>query len=320
MPQELRVGMCFDRTFPPAFVLEVGTRLESGGVDQLWVIEDCFYTAGISLAAAALARTERLTLGLGILPAVARNPAITAMEITTLSRLAPGRVIAGIGHGVRSWMEQIGAWTPSPVTTLHEVITAVRALLDGDTVTMDGRHVTLRDVVLDPPPDVAPPVLAGVRGPNSLAMAGRTADGLVLAEGSGPAYVRQALDQAGRPQPFRVSVFTALCVADDARDARRSMAPFVAGLCASPTPNLRAHPHFAEIRSRWRDRGVEGLVDMPAQWWRELGAIGTLDDAVAHVHALRDAGADDVSLFPDADVEVARRQIDDVIRLASAAR
>ncbi len=46
--------MCFDRSLPASFVVEVAEILEAADVDQLWVIEDCFYTAGISLAATAL--------------------------------------------------------------------------------------------------------------------------------------------------------------------------------------------------------------------------------------------------------------------------
>ena len=163
------LGMCFDRSFPPAAVVEFAERLETGGVPQLWVIEDCFFTAGISLAATALARTERLHVGLGILPAVARNPAVTAMELATLAGLAPGRVIAGIGHGVQEWMGQMGARTPSPLSTLEEVITVVRMLLCGERVSYDGREVHLHDVLLAQPPAQAPPVLAGVRGPKSMA-------------------------------------------------------------------------------------------------------------------------------------------------------
>jgi alkanesulfonate monooxygenase SsuD/methylene tetrahydromethanopterin reductase-like flavin-dependent oxidoreductase (luciferase family) len=313
-----RIGMCFDRTFPPDFVGEVATRLEDGDVAQLWVIEDAFYTAGVSLAATALARSRQLTVGLGILPAVARNAAITAMEIATLARLAPHRVIAGIGHGVQEWMDQMGARPPSPLTTLHEVLTVVRRLLRGETVTFEGRHVTLRDVALDAPPAVVPPVLAGVRGPRSLAMAGRSADGVVLAEGAGPTYVTEAVTAAGDPDPFRVSLFTALCVTDDAREAHRIMAPFVAALLPSPSPNIRAHPHFDELVERWRERGEDGIADMPRALWHEVGAIGTFDDAVAHIGALGDAGAHDVALFPAADVDVARGQIDDVVRIAAA--
>ena len=312
------VGMCFDRSLPAPFVIEVAEALEAAGVDQLWVIEDCFYTAGISLAATALARTERLTVGLGILPAVARNPAVTAMELATLANLAPGRLLAGIGHGVQEWMEQMGARTPSPLTTLEEVITVVRRLLHGETVTFEGREVTMRDVTLDAAPDVTPPVLAGVGGPKSLALAGQIADGVVLAEGAGPTFVRQAISSAGAPDPFRVSVFTALGVADDAATAHRIMAPFVAGLLEGGGAAVLAHPHIEEIQERFRARGVDGIADMPSDWWIELGAIGDFDDAVRHAEALVDAGADDVSFFPGPTVDLAREDLAHVTRLAAA--
>ncbi len=312
------IGMCFDRTYPASSVFEFAERLETGGVDQLWIIEDCFYTAGISLAAAALARTQRLQVGLGILPAVARNPAITAMELATLANLAPGRVIAGIGHGVQSWMEQMGARTPSPLTTLEEVITVVRRLLRGERVSFTGREVRLTDVQLDQPPTVVPPVLAGVRGPKSLALSGRIADGVVLAEGAGAAYVRNSRQQAKPSDEFRVSVFSSLCVEDDRRTAYRWMAPVVAGWLSSPNPAIDAHPHADELRERFAGGGGDALVDMPREWWLELGAIGAFEDALEHITLLGEAGAHDVSLFPAPALEVGRRQLDDVIALTAA--
>ena len=312
--------MCFDRSLPASLVVEVAEGLEAAGVEQLWVIEDCFYTAGISLAATALARTQSLTVGIGILPAVARNPAITAMEIATLAQLAPGRVLAGIGHGVQEWMAQMGARTPSPLTTLDEAITIVRRLLGGETVTFDGSVFSMRDVALAAPPDDPPPVLAGVRGPKSLALAGRVADGVVLAEGAGPTYVRQSIEHAGSPDPFRVSVFTALAIGHDGREMRRAMAPFVAGLLDGVNPAPNAHPHIDDIRERHETRGVDGIADMPADWWIELGAIGTFDDAVRHAEALADAGACDVAFFPGPTVELARDDLAHVTRLAKALR
>jgi alkanesulfonate monooxygenase SsuD/methylene tetrahydromethanopterin reductase-like flavin-dependent oxidoreductase (luciferase family) len=308
--------MCFDRSFPPGLVTELARRLDDGGADQLWVIEDCFYTAGVSLAAAALAVTERLQVGLGILPAVARNPAITAMEIATLDGLAPGRVLPGIGHGVQEWMAQMGARTPSPLTTLEEVVVAVTRLLAGETVTLRGREVRLDAVVLDRPPASPPPVLAGVRGPKSLAMAGRVAGGVVLAEPAGPSYVRLALDQAGHPERFHVAVFAPLCVTPDRADARRIMAPWVADRMARPTAGLRALPFHDELADRLARGGVDAVATMPDDWWAELGPIGTLDDAVAHVGALEAAGVHSVGLFPAPDVDVARSQVDDVLAVA----
>lgn len=309
------LGFCFGCEFPAVLVTEFARRLEADGAQQLWVIEDCFYTAGVSLAASALAVTDQLTVALGILPAVARNPAITAMEIATLCGLGPGRVLPGIGHGVPDWMRQIGASNPSPVTTLSEVITAVRRLLHGERVSMDGRHVHLDGVRLDRPPVPVPPVLAGVSGPKSLAMAGQVADGLVLAEGTGPLSVRAALGQAGAAGAFHVAKFATLCVAGDRVTAYRAMAPYLAGLLDRPAPRLRLIPFYDDLVARYSARGVDGLATMPADWWNEIGAIGTLDDARAHIDALAAAGVNSIALFPASDVATARAQLSDVAAL-----
>lgn len=312
------IGMCFDRNFPAGEVTTWARELDTRGVDQLWVIEDCFYTAGVSLAGAALAVSERLTVGLGILPAVARNPAITAMEIATLAGIAPGRVVAGIGHGVQDWMGQMGARTPSPVTTLEEVLVAVRALLRGEEVTSSGREVTLDHVQLVHPPSPVPPVVAGVRGPRSMAVAGRSADGVVLAEGSGPAAVRAAREQAGDPADWRISTFTSMCIMDDRQEAYSILAPVVADWLASASnPGVDAHPHGAEIRERWREGGVDAIASMPREWWLQLTGAGTFDDVVEHVHLLAEAGVHDVAMFPAPELDVAREQLEDVVRLAA---
>jgi 5,10-methylenetetrahydromethanopterin reductase len=313
------IGMCFDRTFPAMAVREFAEQLERDGVDELWIIEDCFYTAAISLAATALARTERLRVGLGILPAVARTAAITAMELATLAELAPGRLLAGIGHGVQEWMAQMGARTNTPVNTLEEVIVNVKRLLRGEEVTFAGEHVTLDHVKLDAPPTQIPQVLSGVRGPKSLAMSGRVADGLVLAEGTGPAAVKRAREQAGHTDSdFRVAVFAPLCVMRDRKDAYQTMAPLFGNLIEQKVPALEAPPFYHEMAARYAAHGNGGLASMPSEWWSELGPIGTLDDAIAHVAALGTAGAQSVALFPAPIVDAARAQLADVAAIKQA--
>lgn len=309
--------MCFDRVFPAAVVADYGRRLEASGIDQLWLIEDCFFNAGVSLAATALAVTERLTVGIGIMPAVARNPAITAMEIATLCDIAPGRFRPGIGHGVQEWMEQIGARTPSPLTALDETITVVKELLAGEEVSFAGREVRFDRVRLDRAPTVVPGVLAGVQQTRSLALAGRVADGVILVEGAGPAYVRWALEQAGRPDDFEVVTFTMLAVDDDRRTAYGCVAPFVAGLIMQRRPALTVLPFFDEMFDRVSNGGAATLLDMPADHWREIGAIGTMDDALAHVAALEEAGVGTVTIFPGDDLDVAWQQLPLVAQLTA---
>ena len=309
------VGVTFDRSFPASLVTEFAHELD-GKVDELWVIEDCFYTTAPPLAAAALAVTEELRVGLGILPAVARTAAVTAMEIATLSSLAPGRVVGGVGHGVQSWMGQMGVRPASPLTALAEVFDAVRALLRGERLTIAGRYVTLEDVQLEHVPDPVPPVLAGVRGPKSMAVAGRCADGVLLADSAGPAFIPTAREQAGNPANFQVSVFAPLITAGTRREAYRLATGWLADQLAAPTASLTAAPFYAELQRLYATRGAEALVEVPADWWAELGAIGTLEDAAAHLAALEQAGVDSVMFVPAPDPAVARGQLTDVIRLA----
>jgi alkanesulfonate monooxygenase SsuD/methylene tetrahydromethanopterin reductase-like flavin-dependent oxidoreductase (luciferase family) len=307
-----QIGMCFDRSFPAAALPEYARRLESAGLDQLWVIEDCFFTAGVSLAAAALAVTERLHVGIGIMPAVARTAAVTAMEIATLANLAPGRFTPGIGHGVQDWMGQMGVRPRSPLTALDETITNVKRLLAGEEVSFDGDYVHLDRVRLDAPPPEVPPVLAGVQQEKSLALAGRVADGVILVESVGPTYVNWALDQAGRPDDFGVTTFSMLSVDDDRRDAYRRVAPLVAGVVRERRRSVTVLPFFDEMVARVERDGDDALVEMPADHWLEIGAVGTMDDALAHIGALAEAGAGSVNIFPGPSLDIAFGQLPDV--------
>jgi alkanesulfonate monooxygenase SsuD/methylene tetrahydromethanopterin reductase-like flavin-dependent oxidoreductase (luciferase family) len=310
------IGMCFDRSFPAAVAPEFARRLEDGGVEEMWFIEDCFFTTAPPLAAAALASTERLRVGLGILPAVARTAAVTAMEIATLASLGPGRVIAGIGHGVQSWMAQMGVQPAAPVATLEEVLVAVRALLAGEEVTTSGRSVHLEGVRLEHPPQPVPPVVAGVRGPRSLAAAGRSADGVLLDGPCPPEYVSVARAEAAAPEGWEVRCFAPMCIAAERADAYRMVADFVGELLDSPANRgLSTLPHHAELLAAWRDGGPAALVAAPPEWWRHVGLIGTMDDALDYIDAMGQLGVTSISAFPAPDLDVARAQLDDVVEL-----
>lgn len=311
--------MSFDRQYPAHHVTEFATRLEAGGVDELWVIEDCFYTAGVSLASAALTSTEKLTVGIGILPARARTAAVTAMEFATLCALAPGRVLPGIGHGVQSWMAQMGVRPSSPLRALDEVIVAVRRLLAGDEVSVDGEYVYLDQVQLDQPPLVPPPVLAGVRRAKSLAIAGASADGVVL-DATNPANVAWSLEQAGKPSPFHVAAFAVLCVQETRSEAYRVMAQWLGEQIGSQDPNLTTLPFFDDLKAWHSEKGDAGLTSIPPEWWAQIAPVGTFDDAVAYISAMEEAGVHSLGLWSAPDVSIGLADIDVVTRLKSATR
>jgi alkanesulfonate monooxygenase SsuD/methylene tetrahydromethanopterin reductase-like flavin-dependent oxidoreductase (luciferase family) len=186
------LGAVFPPSCPPELLVAAARAAEDAGLDELWLWEDCFRESGIASAAVALTATERIRVGIGVMPTPLRNVALTAMEVATLDRAFPGRLLPGIGHGVQDWMGQVGNRAESPLTLLREYATALRALLAGERLTTEGRYVRLHDVALDWPPTQAPPVLSAATGPRTVRLTGEVADGTILEAISTPDDVRTA--------------------------------------------------------------------------------------------------------------------------------
>src|SRR5262249_4055983 len=202
-----RLGVVFRPQLPPEQLRPFVTSAQAAGLDDVWLWEDCFLEGGLTASVAALAWTDSVRVGLGLMPVPFRNPAIAAMELATIARLFPGRFVPAAGHGVLDWMAQVGARAESPMTLLREWVSAVRALLHGETVTTSGSYVNLAEVALDWPPGEVPPLLVGARKPRTIALAGELADGLVLDNGVTPDGVRAAIAQAAAARPLEVVVY-----------------------------------------------------------------------------------------------------------------
>jgi alkanesulfonate monooxygenase SsuD/methylene tetrahydromethanopterin reductase-like flavin-dependent oxidoreductase (luciferase family) len=270
---------------PPSRLLPFARTAEAAGLDELWLWEDCFLESGIASAAAILGATERIAVGIGVMPVPLRNVALTAMEIATLEGAFPGRFLPGVGHGVQHWMAQVGARVDSPLTLLREQVTALRALLAGDRVTTSGRYVTLDDVALDWPPASPPPVLSAATGPKTLRLVGEVADGAVLVADTGLEGVRRAvtlLDEgraaAGLPplaesgpgseRPFRLVANLAAATGPDAVERlRRACEGWdldVADDAALAEYGSWGSPEeLADGLRRFADAGVHSLVVQP---------------------------------------------------------
>lgn len=202
-----RLGVIFRPQLPPEQLRAFVIAADEARLDDVWLWEDCFLEGGLTASVAALSWAPSVRVGLGLMPVPFRNPALAAMEVATVARLFPGRFAPAAGHGVLDWMAQVGARAASPMTLLREWVTAVRALLRGETVTTAGSYVNLSEVALDWPPGEVPPLLIGARGKRTIALAGEIADGLVLDAGIAPDDVRAAVAQAVANRPHEVVVY-----------------------------------------------------------------------------------------------------------------
>ncbi|MFD6860645.1 LLM class flavin-dependent oxidoreductase [Rhodococcus sp. NPDC060090] len=267
------IGIVFPPSQPPERLRDVALAAEAADIEEFWLWEDCFAESGLAPAAAVLAWTNRIRVGISLIPVPLRNVALSAMEIATIERLFPGRLLPGFGHGILEWMGQAGVRAKSPITLLREYSTALRSLLDGETVTTQGDYVRLDNVRLAYPPESVPPLLIGATKPKSLAIAGELGDGVLLGGGNEtPDELRQSLRVALQAReaksidpPFDV-VMPVMVPADaSAADIEEAARPYaeagatrltVCGIDAEGAPDgserlLRLVDAVAEVRTRF---------------------------------------------------------------------
>jgi len=170
---------------------------EASGFDAVWQADSRLVRDAVVPMAAFGATTDSIKIGSGVIDCWTRNPARLASTFSTLDDLAPGRMICGLGAWWDPLAEKVGVDRSRPLRVMREVVTAVRALLNNETVTMDGFYVHLDGVELDyvhqerRPKDV--PIYIGATGMQMMELTGEIADGAVLNYLVSPDYNERAL-------------------------------------------------------------------------------------------------------------------------------
>jgi alkanesulfonate monooxygenase SsuD/methylene tetrahydromethanopterin reductase-like flavin-dependent oxidoreductase (luciferase family) len=138
--------------------------------------------APLTVAAALIASTRRITLATGVLLAGAHHPLHLAEQIATLDNLARGRFVLGVGAGYLP-----GDFSPFNISLqgrtsrLEEVLEGLSLLLSGELVQYEGRLVSFRETRLRPVPfsTPRPPIWLGAWSRAGIARAARLADGWI---------------------------------------------------------------------------------------------------------------------------------------------
>jgi hypothetical protein len=215
---------------------EVVVEAERLGYRRAWLYDSPALTSDVWVALALAAeRTSTIGLGPGVLVPNLRHPMTNAAAIATIAAMAPGRVAIAVGSGFTA-RYTLGQ-RPLRWTTVEEYVVALRALLRGETVQLEGASIRMLQTdgfVADRPVDVE--VLIGADGPKGTAVAERVGDGVFAAGVPNVAAAgrQHALLQYGT-------------VLDDGEDVRRP------GVISSPTRvTWCGSRRWMKRRSRWR--------------------------------------------------------------------
>ena len=282
----MEYGVGLDGTLGLTFADEARLSAEAAslGYTSVWTPEgagyDAFQVCAHRWTASKAVVSEGLTTGISVSPVAMRTPLSLAMSAGTLSSLTGGRFILGLGTGGiyrPAGRREFGLPNVSSLQVMREYVTAVRGLVAGDRVSVDGALFKMDRVRLGIRPPPATPVFLGALGPKMLRLGGEIADGLALnwctneqVEWSRQVAADGAASAGRDPSEVRLAEYIRICVDDDVDAARLAFAKATLGYALGP---LRS-------TARGRELGYRG----------HFGRMG-FADALADLDRLRDGGA-----------------------------
>lgn len=162
-----------------AHTVEAVCAAERAGYDDVW-LADAGGVDALTLAAIVLGRTESIRVGIAVVPALTRTPAVLAATVATLADLAPGRFALGLGTSSEAMVEGWhGLSLDRPVQHMRETLTLLRAMLAGEQTAFTGE--LLRSNGYRQPQLAAPvPILLAALRPRMTELAVIAADGIIL--------------------------------------------------------------------------------------------------------------------------------------------
>jgi len=305
----------------PADLLPQCRAGEALGLGAVFLSERFNIKEVVTLSGAAGAVTETLGIATGVTNHTTRHPIVTASYATTMHRLTGGRFALGLGRGIdRLWK----AYGLPPITTaqLEDFAGLMRRLWRGEIIVgHEGPAGSWPMLALDPTFDEQIPLMLSAFGPESLKLAGRAFDGVILhtffTDETLQRVVKTVRDEAERVgrDPASVRIWSCYAVVGDWLPAdvrlKKTVGRMATYLQAYGELMVRTNGWDPAVLAAFRSdpfvAGFRGALDNTAttaelehvatlipEEWLAAAALGSPADCAAAVLRQMDLGADSV--------------------------
>jgi 5,10-methylenetetrahydromethanopterin reductase len=277
----MRLGVYFDGFATTAEMCDVARAAEEAGAASLWFAQQMGYRDAFLSAAAVAGVTTKAALVPTAISIYQWPPLAAAMSIASLNEISSGRAMLALAVGNILNLAESGVEPHKPIKVMREYVQALRGLLAGEAVRLEGEVHRLRGAHLAFQKGAEIPILVASTGPQMLRLAGEIGDGVVLSSGLTLTATRRCLDlaQAGAQRAGRDTSairrvgFINLAVSEDGKSAKAAVLRKLAFL-------FRSRGHAENIKSSGLD--IDHTAIMAANARRDLdGAVALLPEAAA---------------------------------------
>jgi probable F420-dependent oxidoreductase len=244
-------------------------------------------TDGFTPLALAAAWEPELRLGVAIIPAYTRGPALLAQTVAAMAEAAPGRFAFGLGT---SSDVIVGRWNAAqfvePYKRVRDTIRFLRSALAGEKVDQEYDTFTVRGFRLARLVEHPPPIFLAALRSGMLHLAGREADGVIVNWLSAE-DVATVKPEVGADIPMAARIF--VCPSEDVdtvrKLGRRMIAAYLnVGVYAEFHRWLGRGPVLEPMWGAWQAGDRKRALDViPDEVVDSLIVHGSYDECRAHI-------------------------------------
>lgn len=308
----MRFSLRFNNDLSLSQYVTLAQVAELHGFDQFWVSNDLFLRSAPIILSSIATATHTIEIGTCILNPYTIHPSEIAMLAATLDELSHNRFNLGLAAGAADFLQWIGLSHGPSLAALRETVTAIRGLLAGERVALEGKflHWSEECYLRFKAPRVTP-IYLGAMGPGMLRLAGEIADGVLPLLfppehyfGVKPYLAEGLKNRADTLPPLDFAACLWVSLAEDRLTARRALAEKVAyyghalGDLILERLGLTREDFVPIERAIMAENDLEKAIGLVDERMLQIGVVGQPEDLIARLEPLVAAGASHLSFGP----------------------
>jgi 5,10-methylenetetrahydromethanopterin reductase len=313
-----RIGIGFNPSITSEESAEYAQMAEHSGYDSFWVHEQPFIRDAISLLCSGITATTRIKIGSGCISVVTRHPLLAASTFVSLNSMSHDRVVMGVGLGGFPWLPKIGVKVfpvaeTHPMKRITEYLTIVKALLNGDSVTLHGEFFEVNDIKLDTKPAVPPRLYLAAFGARLLEMAPNLVQGVIISPAlMTPRVTNQKVQRIHGRDTIDIASYVLTTVSKDLARAKQLMKSYyflIYQVAEVIRPEVLepydVHENdLVEVKKAWQKKDlVAAGKTMPDEILDALTLTGKTDHCLDRLREYRKAGVQLPIIMPIGDIK-----------------
>lgn len=277
---------------------------EKSNLEYFWVSDHIRHRNVYVCLTSIAINTKKIKIGPGITNPYLIHPAVTAQALLSLSEIAPGRIVCGIGAGDKTALSMLDVDREKPLKAIREAVEIVRRITTEDSLRLRGDVFRIYGAGFSFKVRANIPIFIGAQGPNMARLAGEIGDGALINTANLRDFetilrrIKKGARGSGRDiNDLEIAITAPFSISENKDEALKLAKPIVARIVAGSLDSLlQEHEIRTEDAVKIKEAIMRGDRDLAYslvtdQMLEAFSIYGTPNECVERIDKLFNLGA-----------------------------